>query len=191
MQQFVPHSNAPTFAQLARWVRVLEGPGSDSIELASTWQRLPEHSLNRLFPGLVVLVVSVLAMGFLIQAAIIGEPVTAVVGGLMLVGLVGFAWHKRYWFWRTIVHVSSDSVSLSWQGWGVPATVSMPLTAVSSLEYALEGDQLQRLELRSKELDAALQLPISGQRDLDRLYYNLLKHLLTKHSHAISFGVAP
>ncbi|GLR14665.1 hypothetical protein GCM10007907_34550 [Chitinimonas prasina] len=176
-----------SLADLSRWLRVDEGDTRDRLELASAWQRLPEGSTDRMVVkaggGMAALIIGLL----LVQAALTDS---GIVLGIALVGLAlagWMAWVLRALFWRTVVEVDAERVLLAYRGWGTPKQASLLLDQISELLYRMDEGRLVALTLVHQ--GGQLAVPFSGQRELDRLYCNLLKHLLQKRQPGISFGM--
>ncbi|HEY9103198.1 hypothetical protein [Chitinimonas sp.] len=178
--------NTASLADLARWVRVQEGDQEDRLELASAWQRLPPGAPDRLIAKLGAGMAAVIIGLLLLQALLTWSGVVLAVALFALL-LVGFlAWHLRGWFWRTVVDVDESRVLLGYSGWGAPASVSLPLDDIQHLAYRMDDGHLTLLALEHRS--GSLAIPFSGQRELDKLYCNLLKHLLQKRRPGIGFG---
>ncbi|MFC4161465.1 hypothetical protein [Chitinimonas lacunae] len=177
-----------SLSDLARWLRIEEGERCDTLSLASAWERMPESSPNRLavLGGAVLAVLVVL--GFLLQALFTRHWLGLVLALAVIAVCVGAAWRVRYWFWTPVIAVGDDAIALSYRGWGVPATISVSSAGVSALVYRMRGGQLSRLSLQHS--GGALALPISGHAELDKLYFNLLKHLLQKRKPLLDLTAA-
>jgi hypothetical protein len=61
----------------------------------------------------------------------------------------------------------------------------MPLRAIERLSYRMANHSLSQLQVEAG--DRVLVLPFTGERELDRLYCNLLRHLLQRRNPAIVF----
>ncbi|MBV8467063.1 MAG: hypothetical protein JO218_14050 [Burkholderiales bacterium] len=175
-----------TLSELARWLRVEPGDERDRLELASAWQLIPLDSPSRTVArfaiGLVALIVTLLT----IQAVMLSSPMLLGVVLLVLLGVAATGWWLRTWFWRTELDVDDQRISVRRKGWGVPGAVALPLDEVRALAYRMDGGHLVSLNLEHAGGQCAL--PYSGQRELDKLYCNILLHLLQKRRPAIHFS---
>lgn len=177
-----------SLADLARCVRVEEGEQYDRLELASAWSRLPDDATDRTV-GLVGAGISgLLLLLLLLQAALTRTTPTLILAVLALAGAGIVAWHFRGWFWRTAVDVNAQRIRLAMQGWGVPAPVELPIAEIHALAYRMEHGRLAMLTL--DHAGGRLPIPFSGQRELDKLYCNILLHLLQKRRPEIAFAAA-
>ncbi|WP_269533088.1 hypothetical protein [Chitinimonas sp. BJYL2] len=175
-----------TLAELARWLRVEEGDSRDRLELASAWQRMPDGSPYRLklqFAAGIVLAILLLlfTVGLLSESPM--ALAIALMGGLLAAGVF---WYVRAWFWRSVLELDARHLSLTYCGWGAPVSTILLLEQIDRLSYALHEGRLASLQLEHR--DGELILPFSGQRELDKLYFNLLRHLLLKRRPAITIG---
>lgn len=178
--------NSPaSLAELARCVKVVETGQIDRLELVSAWQRLPERSLNRLFAWLLLGIVVLLVLALLLQGILTLQPVALVLAVAIAALAIWQLWRVRYWFWRTVYSVDASTVALQYHGWAVPEGMVLQLADISALQYRLHNGQLDGLFLAHR--DGNIPLPFSGRKELDKLYCNLLKHLLQKHQSGIVF----
>ncbi|QDQ25903.1 hypothetical protein FNU76_05800 [Chitinimonas arctica] len=175
-----------SLAELARWLRVEEGDGRDRLELASAWQRLPDGAPDRLTAklgaGMAVGIIVLLSL----QAVLTRSGVVLAIALAALVLALMVAWRLRGWFWLTQVEVDDARVCFGFRGVGVPPTTALALDDIVSLDYRLADGKLVSLALAHRQ--GKLVLPYTGQPELDKLYSNLLKHLLQKRRPAIGFG---
>lgn len=171
-------SGGASLSDLARWLRINESEQCDTLSLASPWQRMPESSPNRLAAIGAAIVVGFAVFGFLLQALFTRHWLGLALALMVMLVAAVAAWRVRYWFWTPVISVADDAIALSYRGWGVPAAITVPSAQVSALVYRMRGGQLSRLSLKHE--NGALALPISGHAELDKLYFNLLKHLLQK-----------
>ncbi|GAB3244113.1 hypothetical protein [Chitinimonas naiadis] len=178
--------NTASLADLARWVRVQEGTQEDRLELASAWQRLPPSAPDRLVAKLGAGMAGLIIGLLLLQALLTWSGVVLAVALLGMLLVTALAWHLRAWFWRTVVDVDESRVLLAYAGWGTPASVELALDDIVNLAYHMDDGHLTLLALEHRH--GRLAIPFSGQRELDKLYCNLLKHLLQKRRPAIGFG---
>lgn len=174
-----------SLADLARWLRVEEGEGSDRIELASAWQRLPEGSSDRLVARIGAALAAIVVVLLLLQALLTRSGIALALAVLALGLALAALWHLRGWFWRTVVDLDDAAISLAVRGWGGPGPVALALADVERLSYRMEDGQLTALTLEHR--GGRLPLPFSGRRELDKLYFNLLRHLLQKRRPEIGF----
>jgi hypothetical protein len=175
-----------SLAELARWLRVEEGDEHDRLVLASPWQMLPADAPNRHIARIGGTLALFLVLMLFLQAALTASDMAWGLALLSLGVAIFLAWHLRGWFWRTVVDVDGQQLSLSHRGWGVPVAVALPLDDIQALAYRMRNGQLSGLILEHQ--GGRLALPYSGQRELDKLYCNLLRHLLQKRRPAIRFG---
>ncbi|MBV8656208.1 MAG: hypothetical protein JO142_00110 [Burkholderiales bacterium] len=175
-----------SLADLARWLRVEEGEHVDRLELASAWQRLPAESHSRTWASLGAGLVGLLMLLLLAQALATHSLPALIAALLAPAAVAGLLWYLRAWSWRTVVDIDAQQVSLARRGWGVPRPVVLPLTTVQALAYRMEQGNLTGLLLEHD--DGALSLPYSGRRELDKLYCNILRHLLQKRRPEIRFA---
>ncbi|WP_374357699.1 hypothetical protein [Chitinimonas sp.] len=183
-----PSLNPASLAELSRWLRVEEGSERDRLELASPWQRLAPDAPNRQIARIGSSLIGLLLLMLFVQAALTTSTLAWGLFGFAFLAMLLLAWWLRSWFWRAIVDVDAQQISISHRGWSVPATVSLSLETIDSLRYRMHGGQLAGLTLIHQH--GQLALPFSGQRELDKLYCNLLRHLLQKRRPAIGFGQA-
>ncbi|MGQ5524268.1 hypothetical protein ACUHMQ_13560 [Chitinimonas sp. PSY-7] len=177
-----------SLAELARCVRVEEGEQQDRLELASAWARLPYGAANRTVGLITVSVTGILISLLLLQAAIARTMPTLIVALLALGLALFFGWYFRAWFWRTAVEVNAVRIRLAMLGWGVPAPVELPIADIQALAYRMDNGRLAVLKL--DYTGGSLPIPFSGQRELDKLYCNILLHLLQKRRPEIAFAAA-
>lgn len=171
-------SGGASLSDLARWLRIQESEHCDTLTLASPWQRMPDSSPNRLAAIGAAIVIGFAVLGFLLQALFTRHWLGLALAVAVLAVAAVAVWRIRYWFWNTVIAVADDAITLSYRGWGVPPAISVPSAQVSALVYRMRGGQLSRLSLKHE--GGALALPVTGQAELDKLYFNLLKHLLQK-----------
>jgi len=180
-------ASAPaSLADLARWLRVEEGEQVDRLELASAWQRLPTDSHSRVLVRFGAALLALLLVLLLVQALVtqsLPATIAALVAPLVVIGLL---WSLRAWSWRTVVDIDAQQVSLARRGWGVPHPIVLDLAAIEALAYRMEQGQLTGLALEHAQ--GSLSLPYSGRRELDKLYCNILRHLLQKRRPEIRFS---
>lgn len=186
-----------SLADLARWLKVREvgtedlarpaaGPIKvDGLELVSAWQRLPARSGQRWGLTLGAVTLSLLVLAFAVQSALTGQlfPILLAFGMLVAAGIT--AWRIRSWFWRIELTVNAEAMTLLHHGWYAPPPCRLLLPEINALCFRQSDGKLQALSLLHAQ--GALVIPISGQRELDRLYCNLLRHLLQKHRAEIGF----
>lgn len=172
--------------QLSRWVRVTNQTHHDSLELASIWQRQSSGSLNRLFFHLAFMITTLLAMLLLVQGAVTLHYWAIAVGLALIVAELWMAWRVRHWFWRVVLKVDQDNLTLGWKGPGCPGATAIPMQGIQRLEYRTDDGHLSGLRVIHTE--GRIALPYTGNDDLDKLFYNLLKHLLSKRKADIRFG---
>lgn len=178
--------NKVDIADLARWLRVEENAQRDRLELASPWQMLPPDAPNRHLVRIGSLLALVLLLMLFMQAALTRSNIAWALAGVALAGLAFVAWRMRAWFWRTVVDVDASQVSISHAGFGAPKGVSLPLDDIRALRYRMYDGHLASLALEHDS--GKLALPYSGKHELDKLYCNLLRHLLQKRRPGIGFG---
>lgn len=181
----VPKASVATLEQLARWLTVREGTDEDRLLLASAWQRLPAQSPNRLFGWLGLFMVVGVVASLSAQALLTDEAAALVPAAMLAVFGLGVFWRIRHWFWASEATVSATGFRLDYRGWGTPAGLSVPLAEIRALRYRLRDGQLDGLALAHGS--ECSPLPFSGQRELDKLYCNLLRHLLQKYQPNIAF----
>jgi hypothetical protein len=175
-----------SLTDLARWLRVEEGGHYDRLELASPWQLLPADAPNRNIARIGGGMAIFLVMALFVQAALTTSSLAWALAVLSL-GIATFgAWRLRDWFWRTVVDVNEQRVEISHRGWAPPGAVALPLDGLQALTYRMRNGQLSGLILEHE--GGKLALPYSGLRELDKLYCNLLRHLLQKRRPAIRFA---
>lgn len=183
-----PPQAKASLAELARCVRVQEGEQQDRLELASAWSRQPQDASGRTVGLIGAGLSGLLIMLLLLQAAMARTMPTLVLALLALAAALFFCWHFRGWFWRTEVDVNAVRVRLAMLGWGVPRPVELPIADIEALAYRMEQGRLAVLSLRHR--GGELPIPFSGQRELDKLYCNILLHLLQKRRPEIGFAAA-
>lgn len=182
-------NNAPpkaTLSELARWLRVEPGDERDRLELASAWQLIPLDSPSRTVARLAVGLVAVIIALLTIQAVILSSPALLGVVLLVLLAIVAAGWWVRTWFWRTELAVDDHQIRVTRKGWGTPSAVALKLDDIQALAYRMDQGRLIALNLEYAGGHCAL--PYSGQRELDKLYCNILLHLLQKRRPAIHFS---
>ncbi|PHV13203.1 hypothetical protein [Chitinimonas sp. BJB300] len=175
-----------SLAALARCVRVEEGEQQDRLELASAWARLPTDATDRTVGMIAVGVSGILICLLFLQAAVTRTAPTLIMALVALGGAVLIGWYFRAWFWRTAVEVNAVRIRLAMQGWGVPAPVELPIADIHALAYRMDKGRLAVLKIDYS--GGSLPIPFSGQRELDKLYCNILLHLLQKRRPEIAFA---
>lgn len=170
--------------QLMRWVQLSESLTTDSLELASSWQR-QSTGANRQFVLLLALILSVAALLLLLQGGLLGQGAAVLLGGVLLLLEGGLAWRCRQWFWHARLEVGDQGFALSWRGPLAPKTQRMALADIVALQHSLHQGRMVGWTLQGQR--GELVLPCSGRNEFDKLVYNLLKHLLAKRQPAIRF----